>query len=100
MNLYAMVVLVDDKIIDWKITTIINAKKELEDSKIKYKDTIKKNINVTIMMGEEYNDFEEWFSQWEIHSDFEGIIPFSQEKNSYEEEKRKTQQEKLEFINI
>lgn len=99
MSLYAMVVLVDDKIIDWKITSEINTKKELEDSKIKYKNIAQKSINVTIMMGEEYMDFEEWFGQWEIYDNHEGIPPFYPEQKSYEK-RINTRNERLEFINI
>lgn len=81
MKLYGIVILSDEKIIDWTITKY-KATIELTEFEV-FEHNVLNDDNLTVksIEGDEYTEFQLWFSQWKIHEDFEGEKPYI--RNSY-----------------
>lgn len=78
MKIYAMVVLLDNQIIDWKISSKNDPDGMFDISK--YTEIPHTTFKTMSKEGTVFEDFEPFFKQWRIHEEHFGISPYFERK--------------------
>jgi len=78
LKIYALVVLLDNQIIDWKISSKNDPDGLFDLSEYQYIPHI--SLRTVSKEGTVFEDFEPFFKQWRIHEEHFGITPYAERK--------------------
>lgn len=81
MELYGIVILQDNKIIDWTISKYKISIRGTQSEVVEHNKQSDDKWTMDYLEGNDYTEFQLWFRNWEIHPECEENRPYP--KNSY-----------------